>query len=849
MSLTTTLKTVYLKERERGGDEFEQCIFRIALLLLFAIFLIGDDAWNNSFGRHSAALSLAAAYLLLSAGMLYSIHRSPARSPTRHTIAMVADIAATTACIHLAGSSGSIFYAVYLWVTIGNGFRYGLTYLYIGMGLSVVGFALLFALSEFWRQNPEFSAGLLIGLIILPLFFSLLVRRLNQAIRRAEEANHAKSQFVANVSHELRSPLNGVVGMSHLLMNEPLSPVAKEYVRAVLSSSHTLLSLINKVLDLAKIEAGKIESETVDFDLYSFLQGVHAMFLPDAQKRGLRLMLHIDPETPTAARGDTVHLRQVLMNLIGNAIKFTEQGSVYIRVRPEISDARVARLRFEVADTGIGIPHTALGRIFEMFTQADASTTRKYGGTGLGTTIAKELVELMGGTIGVQSTEGVGTTFTFTVPFEEAEVGAEARRASARVLVVGAPSHRIYHDAWTQAGALLSYCPDYAHALELLTQSHGVFAYDAIAVDVHGYEFDHLDLVSRVRRDPMLARLTMVLLLRNSSPASHTQYLEAGYSYVLDASQMLSQQTLENIFRFACTRDVINDADEQWAKPAAKALSILVAEDNATNQLVIRGIVEAAGHTAVVVSDGEEAIDALGSQKYDLAIVDMHMPKMGGIDVIKYAKWVMTEETLIPFIVLTANATQMALEECLQAGASAFVTKPVDPRRLLEEIDKVSAPKQAAVSMPSATGTAAGATADALTFDPAALDDLRALGQPHSLIVAVADTFAQDAERLIAAVCKALNVKSFSDFREHVHALKGAAGSVGAKQLQAHCAALEKLNDSQLIVRATSIQDELRGTYQAARGALAAHVSRSGSANPSSVTPLRRGKRKPATPA
>lgn len=850
MSLTTSVKNLYLRERERGGDEFEQCVFRIALLLLFALFLIVDDAWNNSFGRHSAALFLAGAYLSLSAGMLYSIHRSPARSPIRHTIAMVADIAATTACIHLAGPSGSIFYAVYLWVTIGNGFRYGLTYLYLGMGLSIAGFGTLFALSEFWRQNPEFSAGLLIGLIILPLFFSLLVRRLNQAIRRAEEANQAKSQFVANVSHELRSPLNGVVGMSHLLMNEALSPVAKEYVRTVLSSSHTLLSLINKILDLAKIEAGKIEIEAADFDLYSFLQGVHAMFLPDAQKRGLRLMLHIDPQTPTAARGDAVHLRQVLMNLIGNAIKFTERGSVDIRVRAEAEGAQIARLHFEIADTGIGIPREALDRIFEMFTQADASTTRKYGGTGLGTTIAKQLVERMAGTISVKSTEGIGTTFRFALPFTAAAVATGETRISARLLVVGAPPPRGFSsEAWLQAGALLTYSPNYTETLDLLALTRGAFAYDAIAVDAHICEFDHLDLVSRVRRDPILARLTMILMLRNSSVAAHKRYLDAGYSYVFDRSQILSQQTLKNVFRFACARDVINDTDEQWAKPAARSLHILIAEDNATNQLVIRGIVEAAGHTAVVVSDGEEAVDALDTQKYDLAIVDMHMPKMSGIDVIKYAKWVMTKEKSIPFIVLTANATQGALEECFQAGASAFVTKPVDPRRLLEEIDNVAAPKKAAAA-PSATGTAAGTSAntEALTFDPAALDDLRALGQPQSLIVSVVDTFTEDADRLVVDIVKALDTKSFAAFREHVHALKGSAGSVGAQQLQAHCAALEKFDDSQLIVRAAIVAQDLRSNYQAAQTALAAYISRTSGAISASVTPLRPAKRKPAAP-
>ena len=828
MILIATLKSVYLKERARGGDEFEQCAFRILLLLLFISYLVGDDWWNNSIGRHSAALLLAGSYLLLSIGMLYWIHRSPQRSPVRHTIAMATDMAATTACIHLAGASGSAFYAVYLWISIGNGFRYGLKYLYLCMALNLIGFGSLIAFSDYWRGNLELSIGLLIGLIILPLFFSLLVRRLHQAIRRAEEANQAKSQFVANISHELRTPLNGVVGMSHLLMNTNLSSVQKEYIRTIFSSSSTLLSLIDNILDISKIEAGKVELLSKDFDLYRLLHDVHAMFAPQARNRGVRLMLHVDPTTPPRLHGDADHIRQILVNLIGNAVKFTEQGYIDIRLSPVIAGSIPVRLRFEVRDTGIGIPPHALSTIFEMFTQADASTTRRFGGSGLGTTIAKQLVETMGGSIDVRSTEGKGTIFWFELPYKPPTTPMTGVREQVRLLVVGANGNRALPLALPQTIALeMTTAGTSAQAFAaMVNAANSESPYHAVVIDHETADLDPIDFISVMTKDGQLAQVIPILMRRHNDARSIESYELTGYAFVIDSKT--SAVTLHNVFHFAAANRASDNTNQRWTSPTDQPLRILVAEDNPTNQLVIRSVLETAGHRTTLVNDGEEALDALEAGEYDLAILDMHMPKTSGLAVLKFAKWTLPANRIIPFVILTANATKEALEECRAAGASAFITKPVEPRRLLDEIAalanqrKCSDPEPAATNETAKTEPAAEDTNIEL-IDTNRLRDLNVHGS--DLVSKALKAFENDADALIQKIHTAMKEGRGTDFRTSVHAFKGCCGTVGARRLAKLCQALEVLDDGQLQLQQTRLLGDLTRTYLATRSAFSVYLA------------------------
>src|SRR5439155_8279909 len=319
-------------------------------------------------------------------------------------LGMIADNAVTTYCLIRLGEGGAVVLSVYLFITFGNGFRFGRVYLHACQSMGIVGFALVLFLSPFWSKHQEIGGAFLIALIVLPFYVGFLGERIKRERKRADDANQAKGRFVANVSHEMRTPLNGVIAMADVLRETDLNEIQREIVNTLGTSAHLLLAQIEDVLDLAKIEAGRVQIEHQPFDLGKLLTSTVKVVVPQERYKDLAVNTEISPQAMRWFSGDSHHLRQVLLNLLANAIKFTERGEVVLRAAI-VSDTPVeARIRFEVQDTGIGIPLAKQAAIFEAFTQADDSITRIYGGTGLGTTIARQLVGLMDGQIGVNST-------------------------------------------------------------------------------------------------------------------------------------------------------------------------------------------------------------------------------------------------------------------------------------------------------------------------------------------------------------------------------------------------------------------------------------------------------------
>jgi len=827
-SLSAFLTTIRERLKKRPDSEHEQAsirlIFGAAIFFYLKIAILWDgviqpDEWEF--------LIASAIFILFSLIILLGILIRPGTSVVRRFVGMAIDLGFTSYSLYVLDDLGTPLVSVYLWVTFGNGFRYGRNYLRAASLMSVSGFSLVLYTSDYWIMHHSVGIGLLVSLIVLPLYVSSLVRRLNEALKRAEEASRAKSQFLANMSHEIRTPLNGVIGMSHLLMETPLNAEQKDSAQTIQASARTLLSLIENILDISKIEAGKLVLETTDLDLHSLIHSTAAMLAPQARTKGLEYMVHIAPETPFLLRGDPLHLRQVLINLIGNAIKFTEKGSVEIRVRLLEEGSVRARLHFEVIDTGIGITPQAQARIFESFTQADESTTRRFGGTGLGTTIARQLVELMGGEIGVHSRPGAGSTFWFELAMEKQPLPAHAAAshptlASSRVLLVSTDAD--------QCAPLLENLKTWAVESATVANAAQAFAslvnaaqrnrpYHTVLVDQPHLDVYPIQFAAAVRAEPSLKQLSLVLLHSVQDDMEADRYLQAGYASVLQAP--VEKRLLFNALHAAGatqpeSQDVVRLADHYRSAETSRApgLRILVAEDNPTNQKVIRKILESVGHQPLLVNNGEQALEALGNESFDLAILDMQMPVMGGLEAIKIFRFA-HPQTALPFLVLTANATTEAKKECQEAGASAFLTKPIDPKALLAQITTL-VPQSAARAV-SAGPEQPAATRSGRSLNAATLASLESLGKRSDFVARLIHGFLEDTEILLGKMQRALLEQRYSEFKDIAHALKGSAGSVGAESLHQHATGIGRLTHDELRLQATALMHDLVNAYETAR--------------------------------
>ncbi len=820
-----------------ADTEREQAIVRLVVGPILFLYLLPHALIGNAEHGRTDLLFLVAmvCYLVLTSVIFGWIYLSPASSPARRVFAEILDVGAVTFFMFNTGEYGAPLYAVYLLIIFGHGFRYGKPYLYNSLALSVTGFALVLAFNDYWMENRTLGVGLMVGMILLSLFVGTLVTRLFDALHREEAANQAKRRFLSTVSHEMRTPLNAIVGMNDLLRDTPLNTEQSEMVKAMHEASQSMLKLVEDVLDISKIEAGKVNIEETDFDLHGLISSTTGVLTPQAEIRGLYLHAHVMPEVEHALRGDPYHLRQVLYNLIGNGIKFTESGGVTLTISSLGESDHAVRLRFAIQDTGIGIAPEAQERIFESFVQADDSTTRRYGGTGLGTTISKQLVEMMGGQIGLHSARGKGSTFWFELPFRK-QAGGQVSEASfrlndVRIMLLGfgeAELHSLEQDLATW-GARTGRASVVEAAAARLAEAKSLGHPYHLILMRQDPETEAGRTLARLRGDRAQKGPPAVLCTPGVSEIRRAEALSSGYAAVL--KMPLEKRLLFNAIHSATAvqggqEGVISLSDYYSARDAnRRRYHILVAEDNAVNQRVIVGILERAGHRVRVVGDGEQALDVLENERFDVIIMDLNMPELGGLDAARAYRFMDPEATSVPIIMLSADVTSEAIKECEDAGIDAFLPKPVEARRLLDIIASLIA--KCAVE-PAAVGDNDD-EAPAIV-NSHALAELEMISSGSSFMPELINGFVQDGEALLRQMEAAVAAGQYETLRDLVHAMKGSAVTLGAEQLCKTCVSIHVQTTSELEAGGTRVLKAVREQFQQARASLLEYLKKSQSA-------------------
>jgi two-component system sensor histidine kinase RpfC len=813
--------------RARDPD-IEQSWLRVSICLIafgYVWYLILAE------GRITAGLWMG---LLASVGdvlvggyMIWTLRRTKAHVVRLRYLGIVADNTALTIGMAGAGEGGVAMIGIYLWVTIGNGFRFGPKYLLSSYWLSIVGFGLQLLLVPFWQQHRAIGVGLLLAGAIVPLYVLVLLIRLTSQKDAAEQLSNAKSRFVANVSHELRTPLTGVFAVYDLLRTRRLAPSERELIGMLGNAIGTLKTSVDAVLQMSKLEAGAERAERKPFNLWFFLHQLAMLIRPQSAQKGLSWTLHVDQHVPSSVVGDPTHLGHVLGNLLNNALKFTSTGGVSLRV----VNASEGRIRFEVSDTGIGIPLDQQEKLFERFVQVDNSARRKFGGTGLGTSIARDLTELMGGSISVVSAPGQGSTFRVELPLEASECATQDVEWGAwrRVLVVGQPSA----DRDEVAIALRS--------MDLETDIAATTVGDSTQFDSQKYYAALLVMSANeaasysesVLRDRAGSACPWLVVSPSFTSTQRASLIAGGAAGLLEGEisvELLKSTLIPLLYRLEVTGSHLPESAPTSANTESRTLNLLIADDNVSNRLLISRILTDAGHKVEAVGRGDDAFDAMAAKQFDLALLDLNMPDMCGPDVVKLFRASSVGGPRLPIVILSADATPAAKQESFDAGADEFLTKPVTAATLFGTIDRLLAGASTRTTpTPRAQAVGPRGKPDQRNVmqlvDSEQIQSLRriARGDRKFLDQYVSAAFS-DIERAISDLRVAVRKENVRDARSALHIIEGTAASVGASALVLNCKSIRTYITIPDDPDCAAALAELSTTYALTKSAVLAHL-------------------------